>query len=406
MCLRAIIIALLCFVQEDSIVDILKEILPSRLFHYEQEDKKIKISGHYLVALKQHVRRTVEEELRDDFRSKLLDTIDGQIHRVSNATREELLKCQYVDSNLIAGFLDWALTPISTRKSPIYYTRSLRVWSLALVLAELGFDIEAVRTAMKEPYDEENGANNNACGYGTTAEVELVLSSGWPTDSGLMFSKACSGQTKPPPRIISIRAYPAISYADYVHYIKDEERQPCDAQSLETAFITTFIESRSVFSAMPTIQRLANVKALGLLITHEENVPNELLDQYIKQYIRSDNDRLAVISKVVLPPMQRYLIPWCGGMDLASMIISDRVEWMARTICWAILLSVLSLFVRSTDSNAIEAQLDMEFVYAETYGVKATTELLSSLSDLDESPLGLNDGTARWWSRFVVQVCS
>ena len=404
-CLRAIIIALLCFVEEGTIVDILRKVLPRRLFHYEQEDKEIEIKGPYLAALKQHVKETVKEELRDDFRSKLLDTIDSQIHRVSNATREELLNVQYIDKWLITGLLDWAFTPIATRESSIYYTRSVRVWSLALVLSELGFDIQAVRTAIKEPY-EDNAADSNAYGYEGIVEVVLVLSSGWPTDSGWKISKEYSPKTKQPPRIIPIRAYPSISYSDYVNRVEPQERQPFDAQTLETAFISTFFNCRSVLSTIPIIQRLAHIEPLNPPTIPEENISNNLLYQYVKQYTRySGVDRFDVIPKVILPSMQHYLLPWCGSMDSALMIANNRVEWMARTICWATILSVLSLFVRSTDSNVIEAKLDMEFVYTEASGGEAISELLVILSALREHPLGLQDESANEWIKFVVQVC-
>ena len=404
-CLRAIIIALLCFVEEHTIVDILKKVLPSRLFHYEQEDREIEMEGPYLAALKQHIKETVKEELRDDFRSKLLDTIDNQIHRVSNATREELLDVQYMDEWLISGLLDWALTPVATRESSTYYTRSVRVWSLALILSELGFDIQAVRTAIKEPY-EDNTADSNAYGYEGIVEVVLVLSSGWPTDSGWKISKEYNPKTKQPPRIIPIRAYPSISYSDYVNRVEVEERQPYDAQMLETAFINTFVESRSVLSTIPIIQRLAHIEQLNPLRLPEEKVFDACLHQYIEQYIRyPGTDDLDIISKVILPPMQRYLTPWRGSIDLDSMIGSKRVEWMTRTICWAVVLSVLSLFVRSTNSNVIEAKLDMEFVYTETDAGEAISELLSQLNDMTETSLGLKHQSSNKWIKFVVQVC-
>ena len=405
MCLRAIITALLCFVEEDTIVDILTKLLPSYLFHYEQEDKAIEMKGPYLAALKQHVKETVKEELRDDFRSKLLDTIDSQIRRVSNATRGELLDVQYIDKWLIIGLLDWALTPVATREFSIYYTRSVRVWSLALVLSELGFDIQAVRTAIKEPY-EDNSTDSNAYGYEAIVEVVLVLSSGWPTDSGWKISKEYPLKTKQPPRIISIRAYPSTSYADYVNHVKDEERQPHDAQMLETAFINTFAKSRSVLSTIPIIQKPAHIEPLNPLTTPEEKISDTYLHQYIEQYIRyPGTDWLGIISKVILPSLQRYLVPWHSSMDLASMIGSRRVEWMVRTICWAVLLSVLSLFVRSTNLNVIEAKLDMEFVYTETHSGEAISELLSQLREMNEKPSGLKYKSVNEWIKFVVQVC-
>lgn len=154
-CLRALIVGLSCFMVEEQIYVLLRDLIPQHLLHFQQDDDARRLDGASLTATLHFIATVMYEESVDEVRDRLLDVVDSQLPRVSGASRSELLACQHAEIRQIAGLLRWVLNPAYKFEGsfkPAYATRSLKVWALTLVLAERGFEVEASRIAVKAPY--------------------------------------------------------------------------------------------------------------------------------------------------------------------------------------------------------------------------------------------------------------
>ncbi len=242
-CLRALIVGLSCFVDVQQTISLLKDILPQYMLHYGQDDpdQPQSLEGACLAATIQFVAAVWEEEGVDQLKDHLHTAVSRGLERVTNASLQELLASQYTELAQISGMLKWALAAGWSRSfaplgKPDYSTRSLKVWSLALVLAELGFSLEASRSAVTSPYVSER---HQRATHGLP-EVILILASGWPTDTGAVdaLNYEVSG-TKPQvtsqPRIIPIRAAPAMAFTDFGAKLID-----VSPEALDQAFFGTF----------------------------------------------------------------------------------------------------------------------------------------------------------------------
>ena len=112
-CLRALTIGLMCFVEQAQVGPVLKEILPRRILQYNQEGIEFLIERPSLAALLDYVRAIAKEEIADQLRVHLLDYTDSQIQRVTCASLNDLLACRETEIGHIIGFLDCLPTPAS-----------------------------------------------------------------------------------------------------------------------------------------------------------------------------------------------------------------------------------------------------------------------------------------------------
>ncbi|KAI9698178.1 MAG: hypothetical protein M1836_004180 [Candelina mexicana] len=135
-CLRALVIGLLCFIRPPQITSILKKVLPRYLLNHELEGDVTELQGACVAAIFQYVTTISKEEDTDSLPGRLQDHTDRQLKRVSNATLFELQSSQRMDIAQVTGLLSWILTPLHSRQNSVYATKSAKVWALALVLSE------------------------------------------------------------------------------------------------------------------------------------------------------------------------------------------------------------------------------------------------------------------------------
>jgi len=260
-CLRALIVGLSCVMDENQIYGLLKELLPQYLLHFEQDDHPRRLDGACLTATLHFISAVLREEVVDKIRDRLFDTIDSQLPRVTGASRSELLACQHTEVCHISGVLRWIFEPaykFEGSTKPVYLTRSLKVWALALILAELGFDVEAARLAVKSSYEGlEDGIRLNESHLGIP-EVFLVLAHGWPTDPSASRSLPTADKSllHAPARVVPIRAIPTLAYAEFVTKIT------VSANYLQEAFTASFCHVHSYLRRQQWIGRATDLEVV------------------------------------------------------------------------------------------------------------------------------------------------
>jgi hypothetical protein len=211
-CLRAVICALLCFYNTPTVLTILVDSLPGTLYHSNQDGGEETIEGPLLSSLREYIRSAEVEEDSDQLRQKLQEIVDSRLLNVTTATHKDLFEC---DENLesdvpnIVGALRWILTPEFKRKYRVYPTRSLKVWALAVIMAQLGFEVVSAMHVISSKKEYEDYIDN--VGYQSTyQEVFLVIANNLPTDPGTF--RGPPFHASPKPRIGSIRSIPRIAF--------------------------------------------------------------------------------------------------------------------------------------------------------------------------------------------------
>ena len=212
-CLRALVAALLCFFREHAVTQILVDVVPRTMIHYELEGEEIIVEGPLIAAFSQYVRAVAIEEDSDTLRTKLLDSVDVHQVRITGASLADILKCDTVhsvDSHLMVGLVRWVLT---SRKAQHWYpTRSLHVWALGLVLSQLGFevDVEYRVVSSEEDYTLSSARSNH---FGGHSKVVLVTAPVGETDHCAPIpteSSASSSYTKP--QLLPVHAIPMVLF--------------------------------------------------------------------------------------------------------------------------------------------------------------------------------------------------
>ena len=390
-CLRALVVGLLCFVQEAQICSILKVLLPRRLLNYNQEGEDAIIEDACLASISHYVQAVSKEEAVEDLCNRLRELTDSQILRVSNGTSDQILTSQQTEMGHVVGFLDWLLTPHAARKSSSdsmnpsrYATRSLKVWCLALVLSELGFEAEAARQAVGEPSAQQSKDGHSYFNhYHDVPEVVLVLIPGVLTDQGIKVVPSdrldFSTEIQAPPRIIPVRAFPAIAYAEYVS-AKIPNCGMQDAHDLEEAFLGNFVSVRDRLSREPYLRRAAG---FDMPLPNKDFpkptswIPGDLIrlfDSYLggeenSSWIADRGDIIKEYSWIILEgSISQYLKPYFddrkfkeGHTNIKSKLIMDH-------IIFSTVLAVISLFVHPK-GDLTQSGLDMDFVYTGVFKV-------------------------------------
>lgn len=210
-CLRAVVCALLCFYDVSTTVEILVGALPGTLYTSDQEGGNETIEGPLLCSFRDYVKAAAVEEDNDELRQKLQAEVDAKLPHITGATFSDVFKCDdFLESDApnFIGALRWILTPVVKRTPPVYPTRSLKVWALAEIMYQLGFEVSASMRAVSSKEDYETHIEK--VGYQASyQEVVLVTSCHGPTD---LFARG--GQATPfsKPRIGSIRSIPWIAF--------------------------------------------------------------------------------------------------------------------------------------------------------------------------------------------------
>lgn len=212
-CLRAVTCALMCFYDSNTVLDILIGVLPGTIYTSDQEGGNEEITGPLLASLRQFVIAAGVEEDSDDLRQRLLDVVDSLLPNVTGATKGDIFDCDnFLESDVpnFIGALRWILTPVLKREQNVYPTRSLKVWALSLIMAQLGFEVAASMHAISSRQDYEAYVQNT--GYQATfQEVILVTSNHGPTDP-LSHQQSSRQDPGPSTRIGTIRSIPWVVF--------------------------------------------------------------------------------------------------------------------------------------------------------------------------------------------------
>jgi hypothetical protein len=150
-CLRALTTALLCFYGSSEIVVILSEVVPRTLVQHHQEDTPFEVRGPLRSALQQYVEAIAREEDINTFKYYIQVQLTKRQDMLTGASLQEIMSCdpshplhiQGNDIQLVLGALEWILRPMHERPTIQYLTRSLRVWTVAVAMMEVGFEISA-----------------------------------------------------------------------------------------------------------------------------------------------------------------------------------------------------------------------------------------------------------------------
>ena len=183
-CLRAITTGLLCFYGVASTVTILSDTVPFGLVQTEQDDGNLDFSGSNLTSLAEFVTAVATEEDCNTFRRHLLQQASDYQNALQGSTIQNILKCNPVgeqDLHLIIGLLRWMVLPKYRRLTQNYPTRSLRVWHVAVVMRELGFELNVAQECVTSTSDYALLVSDTQ-GLGEFFDVILVTASVGPTD--------------------------------------------------------------------------------------------------------------------------------------------------------------------------------------------------------------------------------
>ncbi|KAK4200377.1 hypothetical protein QBC40DRAFT_326871 [Triangularia verruculosa] len=174
--LRALTVCLSCFCSENGIVAVLERLIPCGLLQGNIHDEDIIFEGSLLTSLREWVASVLSEEASNKFRDYLLKTAKEALDKLQSkgphpssswAMYYESIHSERWDQELqiILGVLKWAITPTHERPASIesrYPTRSLRAWTAASMLSQLGFrQISAGNRIVtrRDEYDEAFKAN-------------------------------------------------------------------------------------------------------------------------------------------------------------------------------------------------------------------------------------------------------
>lgn len=176
-CLRALTAGLSCLYNMDAVVKVLQDLIPFALVQLHQEDTTIEFEAALLAGLKQWVSAIMVEEDSDTFRDYMQKEIMQEQSKLTGIPYREIMDLEYSSDNdmpYVIGILRWILTPRHKRESKRYPTRSLKAWTIALVMGYLGFDIQAQRAVVRgkgrldvDPHDSPR--------YGETPYVFLTV---------------------------------------------------------------------------------------------------------------------------------------------------------------------------------------------------------------------------------------
>lgn len=152
-CLRALTLCLSCFCNENGTVAVLEKLIPDCLLHYDMEDDKVVFEGPFLMSLREWVAAVLSEEASNGTKDLLLNSAFELVDQLQTGSGLSDLLTQYYQNEdeedwneelqLIFGILKWAVTPDYARPAPVesrYPTRSLRAWTAASMLSQVGFE--------------------------------------------------------------------------------------------------------------------------------------------------------------------------------------------------------------------------------------------------------------------------
>lgn len=212
-CLRALTTGLLCLYETEAIVEILQDLIPYALVQLNQDDTSLEIEGALLASLRQWVSAVTLEEDSDIFRNFMLETVAAQQSRMTGVEIDDLMDMDHTSVNeipLVIGVLRWVLTPLHKREVKQYPTRSLKVWTMASMMAILGFEVQGHPFVVKSIREYESNLQFSGR-FGESPRVFLVVMSAEATDPmPVMHVPRASDSLKP--QITMMRGIPWIAF--------------------------------------------------------------------------------------------------------------------------------------------------------------------------------------------------
>ena len=213
-CLRAVTAGLLCLLDVEAVVEVLQDVIPHSMVQLNQEGAPLVIEGTLLTSLKQQVSAVALEEDSDKFRQFMLERVrDRQSRMIRNDTGDivDFVHSSVNELPLLIGVLRWILMPLHQRTFEKYPTRSLKVWTVALIMEILGFEVQVDPTVTRDHHNEQEESLPGVPRFGEAAPVFLVLVSGLETDPMPLLHVPHSSDI-PKPQITMIRAIPWVAF--------------------------------------------------------------------------------------------------------------------------------------------------------------------------------------------------
>jgi hypothetical protein len=213
-CLRALTAGLLCLYEPDATVGILQDLIPYSLVQLHQEDAVLKIEGPLLTNLKQWVSAVATKEDCNNFRDHIIREAAAKESRLTGVPLDEIMnldRTTTAEITYVIGVLRWMLTPWHRREIKQYPTRSLRVWTAAAIMGQLGFNIYAAPAVVRN-VDDYDRMMHPSYRFGEPPDVFLVVTTGGDTDPMLLNEVPVLGDTALRPQVIMVRGIPWLAF--------------------------------------------------------------------------------------------------------------------------------------------------------------------------------------------------
>ena len=211
-CLRALTTGLLCLYENEAVVEILQDLIPYGLVQLNQDDTSLEIEGALLASLRQWVSAVTLEEDSDMFRKFMLETVAAQQSRMTGVEINDLIALDHtslIETPYVIAVLRWILTPLHKREVKQYPTRSLKAWTMASIMATLGFEVQAHPFVVKSIHEYESNLGYTGR-FGETPRVFLVVTGGETDLMPVMHTSRASDLLRP--QITMMRAIPWIAF--------------------------------------------------------------------------------------------------------------------------------------------------------------------------------------------------
>ncbi|KAI9654191.1 MAG: hypothetical protein M1821_006719 [Bathelium mastoideum] len=181
-CLRALTTSLLCLYSVRLTSVILADLIPYALLQPDQEDKFPVFEKALFASLRDWVASIAEEEDHNMLRNQLLETVARQQNQMKGGGdgMEMNHGAELNELGLLLGCLRWILTPLHKREH-VYPTRSIRVWTTAVIMSELAFSVSGALLVVGTKEQYEAVVSERATGD-KNSDVILVAASVGTTD--------------------------------------------------------------------------------------------------------------------------------------------------------------------------------------------------------------------------------
>ena len=212
-CLRALTAGLLCMFAHDTTVEILQDLIPFALVQLHQDDTTIEFEAALLASLRHWVSAVMAEEDSDIFRDHMQQEINLKQSKLTGMASEEIMSFEYNNNNDLAyviAVLRWILTPWHKREVKKYPTRSLKAWTMALVMESLGFQVQADSTVIRDL--KNRSANSHAATRFEEAPYVFLVASDHGNTDPMPFMHLPRAQDSPRPLITMMRGIPWIAF--------------------------------------------------------------------------------------------------------------------------------------------------------------------------------------------------